>query len=71
MAQQQARVRGRLTYREGDGIEMEIPPGPCEVEVTELDATLSWVDGETHGAAAIPLADYRRYLAEGHLVLDA
>ena len=69
MARQQAQVRGRLTYREGDGVEMVVPPGPCEVDVTELDATLSWTDGDTHGSTAIPLADYRRYLVEGQVVV--
>lgn len=60
---QNARITGQVEYREGDGANITIRPGPCEVDETALDATLSWVDGESHGSAAMPLADYRRYLA--------
>ena len=52
-----ARIKGKVEYREGDGQPMPIPQGPCEIEETELDVTISWVDGETHGSAAIPLSD--------------
>jgi hypothetical protein len=60
-----ARIKGNVEYREGDGAAMPIPPGPCEIEETELDVTISWVDGETHGSTAIPLSDFRRYVAKG------
>jgi hypothetical protein len=49
---------------------MHIREGLVEVEVTELDVTLSWVDGDTHGSTAIPVADFHRYLAEGKIELD-
>jgi hypothetical protein len=58
----QARIRGRVEYREGDGPTMPIPTGPCEIEETELDATISWVDGNTRDSAALPIADFRRYV---------
>jgi hypothetical protein len=64
------RVVSPLKYREGDGVEMEIPPGPCEIEPTELDVTISWVDGADRGVTAIPLDAYQRHLAAGTLVLD-
>ena len=67
---QRGRVTGTVKYREGDGVDIEIPHGPCEMEVTELDVTLTWVDDETHGSAAIPLADYRQYIASGALKLE-
>ena len=67
MAHHLGEVRGRVAYREGDGVDIEIPPGPCELEVTDLDVTISWNDGATRGSAAIPLADYSRYVAEGAL----
>jgi len=60
---QSARITGKVEYREGDGANITIRPGPCEVEETALDATISWSDGATHGSAAIPIADYRRYLS--------
>ena len=70
MAQHRGQVKGSLSYREGDGVEMKVPLGPCEIEVTDLDVTLSWVDGATHGSTAIPLADYARYVASGVLVIE-
>lgn len=70
MAHHFGQIRGPLTYREGDGVEIEIPLGPCEIEVTELDATITWVDGDSHGSAAIPLTDYARYVATGVLTVQ-
>jgi hypothetical protein len=67
---QSARIIGKVEYREGDGPNITIRPGPCEVEETALDATISWTDGETRGSAAIPLMDYRRYLSSKALQLD-
>ena len=60
---QQARITGKVEYREGDGPNITIRLGPCEVDETALDATISWTDGDARGSAAMPLADYRRYLS--------
>jgi hypothetical protein len=38
---------------------------------TALDATISWTDGDSHGSAAIPISDYRRYLASRAIQVDA
>jgi hypothetical protein len=67
---QTARIVAAIEYREGDGPTLEIREGPVDVEIMELDVTLSWVDGDVHGAAAIPLTDFQRYLEEGKIVLD-
>ena len=66
-----ARITGEVVYREGDGANIAIPSGPCEFEETAHDVTLSWVDGETRGLAAIPLTDFNRYLAEHAIELGA
>jgi hypothetical protein len=68
---QPAHITGKVEFREGDGASMTIPPGPCEVEVTPLDVTISWVDGETHGSAAMPVSDFKRYVANHAIELDA
>lgn len=68
---QAGQIIGKVEYREGDGPMLAIRPGPIEVETTELDATLSWSDGNTHGSTAMPLADFRRHLAKGEIRLDA
>lgn len=58
-----AHIKGKVTYREGDGAHITIPLGPCEVEETAQDVTISWVDGETHGSTAIPIGDFKRYVS--------
>jgi len=65
-----ARITGKVEYREGDGANITIRPGPCEVDETALDATISWTDGESHGSAAMPIADYRRYLLSKAIQID-
>lgn len=67
---QQAQVTGKVEYREGDGVNITIRPGPVAVETTPTDATLSWVDGETQGAAAMPIGDFRNYVAKGLIALQ-
>lgn len=68
---QTARIVGKVEYREGDGPNIAIRPGPVELAQGLNDVTLSWVDEETHGVAAMPLADFKRYVAEGQIRLDA
>ena len=67
---QSARVTGKVEYREGDGANITIRPGPCEVDETALDATISWTDGDSHGSAAMPIADFRRYIASKAIQID-
>ena len=65
-----ARITGTVKYREGDGANITIRPGPCEVDETALDATISWSDGDSHGSAAMPIADYRSYVASKAIQID-
>lgn len=58
---QNAMITGKVEYREGDGAKLTIPVGPCEVVQTALDVTISWTDGDWHGSAAMPVADFRGY----------
>ena len=67
---QSARIVGKVQFRQGDGPNIAIRPGPVDVETTATDATLSWAEGPARGAATIPMADYRRYLAEGAIRLQ-
>ena len=41
------------------------------VETGLNDATLSWVDEEVRGSAAMPLTDFKRYISEGKIKLAA
>jgi len=65
----QARIVGNVTYREGDGAAITIRPGPCEFVESEQDVTISWTEGETRGSTAIPLTDFKRYVAKKDIVL--
>ncbi len=65
-----ARITGKVEYRQGDGANITIRPGPCEVEETALDATISWTDGDSHGLAAMPIADFRSYVASQAIQFD-
>lgn len=58
-----ALIKGKVEYREGDGANITIRPGPCEVTETAVDATISWADGSSHGSASMPLADFQHYVA--------
>lgn len=68
---ERAQVKGKVEYREGDGANMTISPGPVEVQTTPADATLSWTEAQARGSAAIPIADFNRYLAKGLIELEA
>lgn len=68
---QHAQIKGKVTYREGDGVHMTIRPGPVEVQATASDVTLSWTDGETHGSAAMPIGDFRAFVADGSIALQS
>jgi hypothetical protein len=65
-----ASITGLVEYREGDGPSITIPPGPCEVDETAQDATISWVEGQSHGSAAMPITDFRRYVLSRAIHFD-
>ena len=68
--EQAAHIHGKVEYREGDGPNIAIRPGPVTVVTSITDATLSCTDGETHGSAAMPLGDYDLCIADGRITLD-
>lgn len=63
-------VVGKVEFREGEGIMLEIRIGAIEIAITPADATLSWTDGLYRGQAAMPYGDFRRYVVEGAITLD-
>ncbi|MCU0762582.1 MAG: hypothetical protein MUF76_06290 [Hydrogenophaga sp.] len=67
---QTARIVGKVEYRGGDGPAVDIREGAVDVSITDIDATLSWSDEGTHGSAAMPIGDFRRYVQEGKIRLD-
>lgn len=67
----QATIVGTVEYRLGDGPMQEIPKGPVEYDVAITDVTLTWSDGDTREATAIPRADFSRYVSENAIQLEA
>ncbi|MDO9201798.1 MAG: hypothetical protein Q8K34_01505 [Hydrogenophaga sp.] len=67
---QTARIVGKVEYRGGDGPAVEIREGPVEVSLSATDATLSWIEEDVHGSAAMPVGDFQRYVREGSIRLD-
>ncbi len=69
---QHATINDHVTYRPGDGAPIVIPKGLVEVELTADSATLSWT--EENGAAgvtAIPLTQYKEYVAQKRITLNS
>ena len=67
---QTGRIVGTVEFRMGDGPKVVIPPGRVEIRSGAADATLSWAEGKTRSNATMPLAEFRRYVAEGAIALD-
>ena len=70
MVRLNGQVTGTVSYREGDGVSIEILRGPCEIEIGDLLAALRGVEGDVHCSTAMPRSNFDRYVAEGDLVLE-
>lgn len=66
---QTGNIVGTVEFRPGDGPMIPIPCGQVDIETNHTEATLSWLDGDTHGAAAMPLTEFKRYVTEGAITL--
>ena len=65
-----ARIVGNVTYREGDGMPIVIPTGPCEIDESFDSVTISWHDGDTAGVASMPKADFALHVANRAIVFE-
>ena len=70
MAIKKGTIVGKVVYSSGDGPMQEIPVGPCDIDATSMDATITWIEGEGAGIAALPIDTYTRYLTGGAIKLD-
>jgi hypothetical protein len=68
MASRQAKIVGSVTYREGDGMPIVIPAGPCDVDESFDSVTIGWHEGDTAGSASMPKTDFRGYVERGDIV---
>lgn len=71
--QQHGVIKGTVEFRVGDGAMEPVPVGPVEIHLEIDSAVLGWTEDDgSAGSAAIPLADYERYVKEGKIrVKDA
>ena len=67
---QQALIRGDVQFRAGDGMTLEVPDGPVEIEIADDSVTLSWIEGADASATAITHDEYERYVREGKIRLS-
>ena len=65
-----AQIVGKVEFRQGEGMLFAIPLGAADVEVTALDTTFSWTEGNFHGLAAMPFVIFCHYITEGAINLD-
>jgi 2-methylisocitrate lyase-like PEP mutase family enzyme len=60
-----ANITGKVEYRDGEGPLLTVPHGAVEVETSSVDAILTWSDGNSTGVAAMPVANFCQYVADG------
>jgi hypothetical protein len=63
-----ARIVGEVESRQGDGANVAIRKGPCGVQLSALDATIDWQDGDARGSAVLPRASFDTHLRDGAIV---
>ncbi len=69
---EKATIHEDVCYTPGDGAPIVIPPGPADIDRSADSITLSWTeDNEATGSAAIPRAEFDRYVREGKITFDA
>jgi 2-methylisocitrate lyase-like PEP mutase family enzyme len=66
-----ATIVGRVEFRLGEGPLLEIPPGWVEITFSPGDAVLAWSEGSWREEAAMPFANFCRYVSDGSIVLGA
>ena len=71
MATKQGKICGTVVYSNGDGPQQEIPIGPCTIEATSQETTISWGDGDSSSMALLPFDTYTLYLTGGAIVLES
>ena len=64
-----ARIAGPVEFRAGDGPQLKIPEGNCQVLMADDSVVLTWAEGGQSLTAAIPKIEFDRYIEEGAIVL--
>jgi 2-methylisocitrate lyase-like PEP mutase family enzyme len=69
LVKQSAHIIGEVDFRQGEGPLRTIPRGIVQVETTPTDAVFTWQDDQTHAVAAMPVANFCQYIADGAIVV--
>lgn len=64
-----ANILGRVEFRLGEGPLLEIRKGSVEITFSSGDAVFTWSDGNWREEAAMPFANFCRYVSDGAIVL--
>jgi len=64
-----ARIAGPVEFRAGDGPQLKIPEGNCQILMADDSVVLTWMDTGQSLTAAIPKIDFDRYIEQGAIVL--
>jgi hypothetical protein len=64
-----ARIAGRVEFRAGDGPQLKIPEGSCQILMADDSVVLTWSEKGQSLTAAIPKIEFDRYIEEGAIVL--
>ena len=64
-----ARIAGDVAFRAGDGPQLKIPKGNCQIMMADDSVVLTWTDQGQSLTAAIPKIEFDRYIQEGCVVL--
>jgi 2-methylisocitrate lyase-like PEP mutase family enzyme len=69
LTKQAAHIIGEVDFRQGEGPSSAIPRGIVQVDTTSTDAVFTWQDEQTHSVAAMPIANFCQYVADGVIVV--
>jgi len=64
-----ARIAGEVEFRAGDGPQLRIPEGECQVMIADDSVVLTWNEDGNPLTAAIPKTEFDRFIQEGKIVL--
>lgn len=67
--QMDARIAGPVAFRAGDGPELKIPEGDCQVLMADDSVVLTWTEDGESLTAAIPKIEFDRFIEKGAIVL--
>jgi len=63
------RIVGNVEFRAGDGPQLKIPEGDCQILMADDSVVLTWTENGQSLTAAIPKIEFDRYIQDKAVVL--